>query len=377
MQGREEDCNEDSNEKDMSHVRSLMALDVDAFQWMPPLSSFSALRVLALGRFSSKRKHLNHLGSLAHLRYLKLGGSPKKEIVEEIGKLQHLKISDLKYAFIRELPASIVQLTELECLLTNRRMKFPDGMGNLVPLQELSELNVEESPNTVAELGKLTELRVLKIRGSDKNDSSMMTFLQSLSNLGNIRSLYFSGDEFCTLGCVPDDWRAPAHLQRFNGGSVTFYELPRWFSSLSELSYLSIWVEWLIQDDLQLLGALPVLRFLKLQVGRYGGTAEEQFVIGGDHPFQSLTEFWFENHTGCWLFFGQGAMPKLLRLELYFRADAGHFDVGLENLTSLKHVTCKVACFNARTWEVENAEHEIRNALSIHPNHPTLEMSRQ
>jgi hypothetical protein len=48
----------------------------------------------------------------------------------------------------------------------------------------------------------------------------------------------------------------------------------------------------------------------------------------------------------------------------------------LENLASLEHVTAKLNCGVARRNEVEGLETKVRDAISIHPKHPTLELSR-
>ncbi|KAL6658083.1 hypothetical protein ACP70R_003669 [Stipagrostis hirtigluma subsp. patula] len=386
LQGNKIDSNEEDTKEEkmvlpptvnVSHVRSIIASG-DASHWMPPLSMFSALRVFSLEQFPSKNNDPKVLGTLHHLRYLELGGELETEHLEEIGNLQLLKTLDLRATTIEELPASIVKLRQLECLIVNWRMKFPDGIGNLTSLQQLSELSVRRSPNTLAELGKLTELRELDIYGLDKSGSYVKTFLKSLSNLENIHTLNSDGTESFCLDCTSDGWRAPRHLRSFDGGSSTLSKLPRWFSSLSKLSCLSIKVKVLRRDDLQLLGALPVLRFLKLLVAVWGST-EERLVMGPDQPFRSLTEFKFEHLSRCWLVFAQGAMPKLQRLQLYFEArkrEGGGIDVGLENLASLKHVAIKVDCEGARIREVHDVETRIKDAIGMHPNHPTLELSR-
>ncbi|RCV37915.1 hypothetical protein SETIT_8G101600v2 [Setaria italica] len=360
---------------DMSHVRSLIALG-DAFQWMQPLSRFSVLRVLVLELSPSKNNDPKDIFRLHHLRYLELRGELATELLEHIGNLQSLRTLDLWGTSLKELPPSIVQLKQLERLITDEEVKFPDGIGNLVSLQQLEVLDVKKSPNTLAELVKLTELRALTITGFHENEGLIKTFLQTLINLNNIVTLSFLGGGSCSLDCMPERWRGPAHLQSFNGGDVTFSELPRWFSSLCELSCLSIRVRVLRQVDIQLLGALPTLRFLKLQTTL---PTEERLVIGSDQPFRSLAEFRFKHYSRCWLVFGQGVMPRLQRLKLYFEARkrvGGGFDLGTENLTSLKHVTVEVDCVRARKREVEDAETKIRDAVDGHPNHPTLVLSR-
>ncbi|CAL4981374.1 unnamed protein product [Urochloa decumbens] len=364
----------------MSHVRSLIVF-YNGIQMLPPLPRFSVLRVLSLENIRSKIIQPNDIGSLHHLRYLELRGKLEPELLGGIGNLKLLKTLDLRRASIKELPACVVQLRQLECLLTHSNLNFPDGIGNLTSLQELSLLNVDKAPNALAELGKLTELRVLEMEGFDENESYMETFLQSLSNLGNLSTLKFddvSDPDPRSLDSVSDQWKGPACLQVFDGGNVIFSELPRWFSSLSELSCLSIWVNVLRQADLQLLGALPMLRYLELQVHREG-TTDERLVIGSDQPFPSLAELKFRHVSRCWLVFGQGVMPRLRRLELYFNVRkrvGGGFDVGLENLTSLKHVIVHVGCLGARSREVEDAETKSRDAVGSHPNHPTLVLER-
>ncbi|KAL6658082.1 hypothetical protein ACP70R_003668 [Stipagrostis hirtigluma subsp. patula] len=73
-------------------------------------------------------------------------------------------------------------------------------------------------------------------------------------------------------------------------------------------------------------------------------------------------------------------MPKLQRLGLYFKVwkrEGGGIDVGLENLASLKHVTVEVDCEIARLSEVEDVENKIKDAIGMHPNRPTLQLSRE
>ncbi|TVU40504.1 hypothetical protein EJB05_13971 [Eragrostis curvula] len=370
---------------DMSHVRTLIALG-DAFEWMQPLSRFSVLRALVLECFpinnnNHHHHHLKDLGSLHHLRYLEIRGKFEADLLQAIGNLKHLNTLYFSGTSIKELPASIVQLRELESLMTGQGVKFPDGIGNLVSLQQL-EVDATGSPQTLAELGNLTRLRLLRvIELSDDSKKSVKNFLQSLSNLHNIHTLYILNgkEKICSLDCMPDQWSSPAHLQYFYTSNLIMTKLPRWFSSLFKLSCLSIEVNKLRQDDVELLGALSVLRFLDLAVG-FDGTTEERLVIGIDHPFGSLTDFKFKHFARCWLVFGHGVMPKLRRLKLHFRVqkrEGGAFDVGLENLTSLKQVQVEVNCIGATVAKVQDAEAKFRDAIDKHQNHPTLELSRK
>ncbi|CAL4993797.1 unnamed protein product [Urochloa decumbens] len=388
LQGSKVDShNEESKEEEviittstmaMFHVRSLIAFG-EISQWMPPLAKFSVLRVLDLEQFPCKNMHAKDLGNLHHLRFLKLGGELDIELLEEIGNLKLLKTLYLRNASIKELPASICRLAKLEYLEVPTGVNFLDGIGNLMSLRQLGWLNVKQSPSPLALLGNLIKLRVLGIYGLGANDSYGEKFLMGLSKLSNLRGLAFEGEGMCSLDCMRDQWRGPVHLQRFYGNRLIFSQVPLWFFSLSELSCLSIKVNMLRQDDLQLLGALPVLRSLKLQVIPSGIT-DERLVVDADQPFRSLAEFEFDHYTRCCLVFAHGVMPKLQRIKLYFRVrkrEGGGFDTGLENLPSLKEVTVRVNCEGAQLREVENVETMVRDAIDMHLNRPTLVLSRE
>jgi hypothetical protein len=95
-------------------------------------------------------------------------------------------------------------------------------------------------------------------------------------------------------------------------------------------------------------------------------------------PFRSLAEFKFKNYAAGWLVLAQGVMPKLQRLKLSFnprKRNGGGFDVCLENLNSLEHVTIELINCNRMREAEQHMETKIREGIGIHPNHPTLELS--
>lgn len=363
---------------ELSHVRSVIAFG-DAFRRMPPLSRFSVLRVLDLEGFPSKNNCPKDLRNLHHLRYLQLRGYLKNEVLEEIGNLRHLEVLDISNAGLEHgLPASIVNITSLQSLLIDYSMRMPDGIGKLSLLQELSWITV--APNTVAELGKLAALRVLCICGLGFNESIDKAFVQSLSNLRNLVDLFITRSGLCSLDLdgLSESSCVPAHLKFFRGTSTTFHQLPRWFSKLELLSGLIITVNKFTQYDLEMLGQLPSLRFLELEVYENSNT-QERLMIGNVQHFQSLEEVKFFHREGCLMVFAEGVMPMLQKLEFYFQLRkrvGGGLDIGLENLTSLKHVTVKVDCYKAKIMEVEDVETMFEDAVRIHPNYPTLKLSR-
>lgn len=345
---------------DMSHVRSLVAFE-DACRWIPSLSS-SVLRVLSLkNSYRENNSHMD-LSNLYHLRYLELGGQLEAGLLEDIGSLKQLKILDLSNGII-QLPASIVQLKQLECLIIGDGVEFPCGIEVLKFLQDVPIVFIHTSHNTIIELSNLTKPRVLKIHASGRKS------LEKPSH-----ETLCDHQESSLYGRQEGLW-PPAHIQCFiNATGFTFSKVPPWWRLFSEFSSLSITVNMLRQDGIQLLGALPLLRFLKLTA--HNGT-EGRLIIGINHPFFSLEEFRF---VGDFLVSEQGVIPKLQRLQLRVRPTRGRggIHVGLENLTCLKHISLRVECSNLYFCisDVEDLETKARDEIATHPNHPTLDMKR-
>ena len=80
--------------------------------------------------------------------------------------------------------------------------------------------------------------------------------------------------------------------------------------------------------------------------------------------------------------FDQGVMPRLQILRLYLTYTVqkarkrGDFCIGLENLTSLEHIFVRYYCMDgAKRREAEAVKSKIRDAIDLHPNHPTLRFS--
>ncbi|KAF0888832.1 hypothetical protein E2562_019343 [Oryza meyeriana var. granulata] len=81
------------------------------------------------------------------------------------------------------------------------------------------------------------------------------------------------------------------------------------------------------------------------------------------------------------IMYAQGAMRRLLLLEVVFRVrktkDAyGDFDLGLENLHSVKEVTVRIRCTGFRVCEVDEADAAMQMANIMNPNHPSLDVLR-
>ena len=83
---------------------------------------------------------LDHLGSLLHLRYLRVVSILITELPGEVRYLRFLQTLDLQYSEIKELPEEVGLLTQLVCLRATDvwAIRVPAGLiGKLTSLQEL------------------------------------------------------------------------------------------------------------------------------------------------------------------------------------------------------------------------------------------------
>ncbi|CAD6252792.1 unnamed protein product [Miscanthus lutarioriparius] len=162
---------------------------------------FKLLRVLDIVDCSfEKGCHLEHLGDLLHLRYLRIGfNGSYLELPVQLGNLKLLQTLDVEGT----LPASTVHLTELVRLCADK--KVPDGIGKLVSLEELRIMNGcgDKALKFLKEPANLRELRVLEFATYDGADESMQRdFVESLSNLQKIQH----------IGVYGSDWHADTDM---------------------------------------------------------------------------------------------------------------------------------------------------------------------
>uniref|UniRef100_A0A0E0F5Y1 Uncharacterized protein n=1 Tax=Oryza meridionalis TaxID=40149 RepID=A0A0E0F5Y1_9ORYZ len=74
------------------------------------------------------------------------------------------------------------------------------------------------------------------------------------------------------------------------------------------------------------------------------------------------------------------ALPNLVSLDITLRAREtdlyGDFNIGLENLCSVRKVSVKIRCTSCRRCEVDSAEADIRKAIVNNPNNPMFDITR-
>uniref|UniRef100_A0A0D9WX38 AAA+ ATPase domain-containing protein n=1 Tax=Leersia perrieri TaxID=77586 RepID=A0A0D9WX38_9ORYZ len=395
----------------LSHLRSLNIFSTHDWMLSVSISRFKVLRVFDIEYCYGQdlnSQYVMNLASLLHLRYLGLRNRYIYELPKDIGNLQFLQILDLRNNDIYELPPSIVQLKNLVRLCVDDSTIVPHGIGNMKSLQELFNLGVNNytSQYFLDEIGCLTGLRVLHIRFpifglQYRNEAYDRPFLQCLHNLEKLQTLSIGGAFEDFLDFMSDSWWVPQQLQSFSAFNP-FSGVPSWISLLTRLSYLTITVDIMRPEDLEILANLPVLCFLSLDLNElihgmgnsfsatycrnslpskqllvYRTMPVERLTIGPD-GFHSLTEL---KHNTMELVFAPGAMQRLEELTLRFRVREtkdrhGNFDFGMENLSQLRYVKVELGCNAARASVVEEAEIAIWDAADNNPNCPIVEASR-
>ncbi|RCV39072.1 hypothetical protein SETIT_8G194200v2 [Setaria italica] len=363
----------------LQHARSVVVFPAAA-SLVPSLACCRVLRVLNLEgcNLSQADSSLRYLGNLHHLRYLGLCETGISQLPEEIGNLQLLQTLDVRINKISRLPSSVVQLRKLMYLYIHGSTRVPNGIGNLTCLEKLSWLGIDVSTrNIVEELGQLTELRQLSIELDEWNDklSECLCKLQKMQELVITGYRRYLGRR--SIGGL-DAWVAPRHLRILSTqGNFWFSTLPVWVnpSLLPDLTYLEVAVRELHQVDLEILGRLPALRNLELEVDNKNLGILAGFVVGAG-AFPCLVRCHFLEFA---VVLQQGAMPRVRDLTLisfYLReargiaCNDGSLDLGLGNLPSLQYVQVALQCDGTSKEEAEQAKAALTHEAEMHPNHP-------
>ncbi|XP_059655107.1 disease resistance protein RPM1-like [Cornus florida] len=152
------------------------------------IGGVTLLKVLDL-RGASLEILLDEVGKLFHLRYLSLRKTRVITLPKSIGKLENLETLDLKNIYVTELPVQTLKLQRLRHLLVYRDFKAIVGIEGLSSLQKLCyiEANRENGRIVMGELGRLTQLRRLGIRELRREDGKDLC--SSFEKLSNLQSL--------------------------------------------------------------------------------------------------------------------------------------------------------------------------------------------
>nr|UBY07466.1 NBS-LRR disease resistance protein [Dasypyrum villosum] len=378
----------------LSHVRSLDVFGISVK--IPSMDKFRHLRFLDFEDCKQlENHHLDNIGKLFQLRYVSLLRAEKvSKLPEHIGHLWCLEILDLRGTSVRELPPSIVNLKRLVHLLVNGKVTLPCGISKLHALEKFKDVSVySQSFNFLKEFEQLQSLKVLRLvfedyssadRVNAESESKKTIMVASLKNLGNLLSLnVWYGPELVGESLCP----MPLSLQKLKVWDSRIPHVPKWVGSLVNLQELRLELVGAEQKDFYILGGLPVLRYLVLEICDSGTIstplAEEpevtRVIVSGEVGFPCLRNFVYGSQfAGMDLTFAAGAMPMVDDLLITFNVaiteslgTSGDFDLGIENLPSLLKISCDV--YGDDRSRLEAAEAAIREAANAHPNRPTLD----
>jgi hypothetical protein len=224
---------------------------------------------------------------------------------------------------------------------------------------------VDECPNFFTELGKLTNLRVVRIMYDECEEKALA---ESMCNLHKVQSLHCCCTRFdevedflkIKLAHVHvrslEDMAPSSRLCHFILQDIVIPRMPSWIDLLCVpiLSTLLLHVEVVEARELQALGRLPELVNLNI-------ISEEKYITYtiGSAEFQKLEGLF----TNVEISLGEGALPRLQTLG--YSASAGRKDSltpWINNCPLLDDVYCQVDCANSGRMEVKAARAALRKA---------------
>jgi hypothetical protein len=189
-------------------------------------------------------------------------------------------------------------------------------------------------------------------------------------------SLDYRGSEDFILDSSMGSCFAPEHLRKLVIGKP-LSRIPTWMNMLINLTHIELNISRMDVNDIIILKGIASLAFLRLV---FTGTVDTMRIVFDDQGFRYLKEFQVMCFiSGMWPMFAPGAMPKLQRYHLTLKLREAHsmcddFDLGLEHLSSLQHVSVSIVPVSATNADATVAEAAIRNKISLHPNKPSVEI---
>uniref|UniRef100_A0A0E0MHF2 Uncharacterized protein n=1 Tax=Oryza punctata TaxID=4537 RepID=A0A0E0MHF2_ORYPU len=340
------------------------------------ISDLNVLRVLDIDS-SNNMMETRDIGKLIQLRYLRI--DVVTHLPEQIGELLFLETLDLPRGIgTKELPKGIVNLRRLKFLFVPNA-RLPDGVGNMQALEELASMVVDEksSIKSLQQLGRLTKLRSLYlslyiIHENNHKSTYVDTLNSSLNKLlsSNLRYLIIDGRWQPGSYYINLDFSSsPSYLlQELSIHPYSLRGIPERPTSLASLTVLSITIQQVTQETLQILGDLPALLLLRLWSDAHDTT--ERFSVY-KNKFRCLKSF-FLYCSATDMMFHAGAMPKLEDIEFTIKAHSTQYacvnrNLGIHHLSTIKILNVSIDCRDARVEEVEALEAAIKNEGSLLP----------
>ncbi|KAL6865148.1 hypothetical protein ACP4OV_016299 [Aristida adscensionis] len=415
LQGTQVDGLVQSN-RSYSNVRSLCNF-CDSVGSPCSLLGFRFLRVLDIGYCHSiESHHLADIGELFQLRYLSLSCITITELPEQIGELRHLETLDLRGCYkITKLPTTIVQLKRLINLLMDSVVplrSMPVGITNLQALEELNciKVDIKGAATCFEQIGELSRMRNLGMtwcldpcldKGSQMEYlKKMVSSVQRLNKIQILNVKFRYTDVLRHEDMIFDDedvmlvepWCSTS-LRKLALVTCPMSRVPIWMKSIVNIEELDLALKEFEQEGLYILGSLPVLVILRLNVvtkageeGRPSSADGQRLVVSRSCGYKSLRYFKIGNYvwgspiTNPMLRFEAGSMPELAELSIDFNADVtisainnGRLDFGLKHPAQLTRAEC---CIFGSRMNVRLLKIFVKKELQNHPKHPDFRIKR-
>ncbi|VAI22147.1 unnamed protein product [Triticum turgidum subsp. durum] len=288
------------------------------------------------------------IGNLRHLETLEIELTQISVLPPQIGKLQNLETLDVRLTRVKELPKELIQLPKLANLhFGHTGVRLPAGSDRFKSVKVLGTIDSREcSASTLQEIGGMTGL--IK--------AEAMLYGEPADTPKNDNLLSCMGK--CNFPLLEELKVAPR-----------FVKIPGWIAHLSRLKKLEIRLFEQGLNDLKILGGLPSLTSLAIQL--FGDPRKQVTITSG---FTRLEFFAFDCYAP-WVKFEQGAMPSLRHIELtHYSGPAGKTPAGIIYLESLQKVTliysshcssCAGVIETVAVMRKEAASHANRIVLSV------------
>ncbi|XP_044953591.1 disease resistance protein RGA5-like [Hordeum vulgare subsp. vulgare] len=369
-----------------SQLRSLVWLGY--CKSIPCLSQFKYIRVLSFecpDLPGSSHLDFIAISQLFQLRYLKVSDYCYAKLPTEIRGLVHLDTLDVPNGNI---PSDIEHLPCLSNLTMGGygMLGLPERIGIMESLRTLDGFKLERSSLEALEgLGKLTNLWSLKLYHSADDECNLLekaakfdAFVSTICKLRNLKYLMMIGDHDDKDDILASVSDPPALIEEMYLTSWRMLGVPKWIRDLSCLHSLGLSVTETETDAITVLGGLPSLVYLLLEVVT---CPKEDAVIVSKGLFPNLERLTFisEEDVTAFLGFEAEAMPKLreLNLELTAPSWGGAAPVGIEHLLALQQISFIVCCNHEESLEQVKLKglSVFRNAVQLHSSRHSMDIN--
>ncbi|BAT88555.1 hypothetical protein VIGAN_05208600 [Vigna angularis var. angularis] len=308
--GRSSNCLSGSMEESQN-VRSILIFKKEASSedfTRPLLAKYMRLKVLDFANAPLEDIPEN-LGSLIHLKYLSFRGTSITSLPKSISELQNLETLDVRADGEIKVPEEITKLKKLRYLLGKpiSSIEVKDSLGSMTSLEKMHVLKIDPDGDVIRELGKLTQLRDLRLISLPGDHAD--TLCSSINTMPLLERLHIS-----IIDLTQVDLHIPSSLSKLRKLllSGNLKELPD-LSSFQNLVKLSLASSRLTKNPLIPLGQMPNLLTLFFGSSSYEGETLH-FKNGG---FLKLKELQFDSLLYLrFISIDSGALQALEKLKI-------------------------------------------------------------